>query len=659
VRNTYDAKSRLQTVSYPGSVNFVAKYAYDNLGHVLEVQNHSGGPSAVSSFWRASEKNAQAQLKKEKFGNGITTSVDYHPLFGVSSINVKKGIHSLLELLYTYDENGNLQKHLDRTIETAILQEEFTYDKLNRLEKMDNYVIDATDLVNPKVFQYAKEYGYTDSGNILGISDVGNFGYGSGNGFGLGDAGPHAITSNGVGDTYTYDDNGNTIASGNVASGNVTDIEWYAFNKAKSTVNQAQGTEVQFQYNSYNDKIHQVFHDQNSHSTTTYIGEWYEKVEHENGLVEHKHYVSAGGAPIAIFVKESTGNEDVLYLHRSNLTSVAMITDKSGNILEQLSYHPFGLRRPPDWSQSGSVSSITDHGYTDHEHIANDAVGIIDTGGRLYNPQTGRFLSNDSYFEFPAYSQATNPYSYTVNNPVSYYDPSGNQTKPPPPWYERMWKSFVKWEHDFNHPTAKPKPWERIFNLGAENFVRQYHPVIVILENGIIVVSGENLNGNAADRVKASIKLLKEVSRYRNVKSAMDAANVVIKQAEKKLTKEAVEQLKKDLKKAVEELERMERERFIDSEPDTIKEPSDREITSAPKFSTPGSTAPATEFPTLGSTAEGIAFLAKAIGFSALSSLFPSSGATATASTPATTVPAESLNPVKILACVFTGGCGG
>jgi hypothetical protein len=45
--------------------------------------------------------------------------------------------------------------------------------------------------------------------------------------------------------------------------------------------------------------------------------------------------------------------------------------------------------------------------------------------GRLYDPVLGRFLSPDNYVQAPDFTQNFNRYSYVLNNPLKYTDPSG------------------------------------------------------------------------------------------------------------------------------------------------------------------------------------------------------------------------------------------
>jgi RHS repeat-associated protein len=51
--------------------------------------------------------------------------------------------------------------------------------------------------------------------------------------------------------------------------------------------------------------------------------------------------------------------------------------------------------------------------------------GLINMNGRMYDPLVGRFLSPDPYVQYPGYTQSYNRYSYCLNNPLKYTDPTG------------------------------------------------------------------------------------------------------------------------------------------------------------------------------------------------------------------------------------------
>ncbi len=54
------------------------------------------------------------------------------------------------------------------------------------------------------------------------------------------------------------------------------------------------------------------------------------------------------------------------------------------------------------------------------------ATGLYNYNARLYNPSLGRFISADTIVPDPSNPQALNRYSYVINNPIMYTDPSGH-----------------------------------------------------------------------------------------------------------------------------------------------------------------------------------------------------------------------------------------
>jgi hypothetical protein len=61
--------------------------------------------------------------------------------------------------------------------------------------------------------------------------------------------------------------------------------------------------------------------------------------------------------------------------------------------------------------------------------------------GRVYDPTIGRFLSADPFIQAPGNIQSYNRYSYTLNNPLKYTDPSGYIFKRIGKWWKRTWNS--------------------------------------------------------------------------------------------------------------------------------------------------------------------------------------------------------------------------
>ena len=123
---------------------------------------------------------------------------------------------------------------------------------------------------------------------------------------------------------------------------------------------------------------------------------------------------------------KSAGTNNMHYVYTDHLGSYNVITDANGTVEEQLSFDAWGRRRNPnDWSYNNVLlPTIITRGYTGHEHL--DQFAIINMNGRLYDPNNGRMFSPDNYVQDASSSQNFNRYSYCLNNPLKYTDPSGN-----------------------------------------------------------------------------------------------------------------------------------------------------------------------------------------------------------------------------------------
>ena len=87
-----------------------------------------------------------------------------------------------------------------------------------------------------------------------------------------------------------------------------------------------------------------------------------------------------------------------------------------------------------DGSLSLSKGPMFDRGYTGHEHMT--AFDLINMNGRLYDPVLGRMLSPDIAIQDLYNQQAYNRYSYCLNNPLRFTDPSGYFVTIPPEYFE-------------------------------------------------------------------------------------------------------------------------------------------------------------------------------------------------------------------------------
>jgi len=101
----------------------------------------------------------------------------------------------------------------------------------------------------------------------------------------------------------------------------------------------------------------------------------------------------------------------------------------SGTLKQELSYDAWGRLRDPAthvaYTPGTEPALFLGRGYTGHEYLP--WFGLINMNARLYDPALGRFLSPDPYVQTPDFTQSFNRYSYCINNPLMYTDPTGEK----------------------------------------------------------------------------------------------------------------------------------------------------------------------------------------------------------------------------------------
>jgi len=141
--------------------------------------------------------------------------------------------------------------------------------------------------------------------------------------------------------------------------------------------------------------------------TIVYINRYYEK-NITTGVITTYYYL--GGKLVANRV-----NTTLTYVHQDSLSSTSVVTTNSGTLESSATYLPFGGIR------TGGVS--TAQKFTGQRL---DGTGLYYYGARYYDPTIGRFISADTIVPDFKNPQALNRYSYVLNNPLKFTDPTGH-----------------------------------------------------------------------------------------------------------------------------------------------------------------------------------------------------------------------------------------
>ncbi|MCE9646910.1 MAG: DUF11 domain-containing protein [Chloroflexi bacterium] len=130
-----------------------------------------------------------------------------------------------------------------------------------------------------------------------------------------------------------------------------------------------------------------------------------------------KKYYSFGGQTV---MRDANGLQ---YFLTDHLGSVVAITDTSGTLVSQQRYLPFGGVRSNVTTPNDPSS---DFGYTGQRLLDSGIGGLMDYKARFYSPYITHFSQPDSIVPDPQNPQAYNHYSYGLNNPIRYNDPTGH-----------------------------------------------------------------------------------------------------------------------------------------------------------------------------------------------------------------------------------------
>ncbi len=106
------------------------------------------------------------------------------------------------------------------------------------------------------------------------------------------------------------------------------------------------------------------------------------------------------------------------YVLKDHLGSASVVTNQSATTVGEDRFYPFGETR----FTTGTM--YTDKLFTGQREVTG--LGIYHFGARFYSPKLGRFLSADTIVPGYANPQNLNRYSYVLNNPLRYIDPTGH-----------------------------------------------------------------------------------------------------------------------------------------------------------------------------------------------------------------------------------------
>src|SRR3989344_2305953 len=203
-------------------------------------------------------------------------------------------------------------------------------------------------------------------------------------------------------------------ANGNLVSGDGFVREYNGLNQLVRVKNDSGATLETFVWHPIEERIliKKVYNSSNEvNQRIVYVNENTVKIKNSSGTF-YEHYVFQDGVLVA--QRDADGNKQ--FIHSDHEGSNTLITDISGNVVENTFYSPF------QEIISGGISSRYDGEGKEFDSATQD----YDFHFRKYNPNWGRFTKPDSILPNLYDPQLLNRYAFERNNPYIFVDETGN-----------------------------------------------------------------------------------------------------------------------------------------------------------------------------------------------------------------------------------------
>ena len=413
---TYDVMNRVLTKKVTiGSTNYTTTVAYDitsgqPTGYFAEKTTDAKGNVTTRVYDKtkrlytvsAASKTttytylANGATQKITYQGGACEEYTYYANGRLNTLTNKKANGSIIDAYsYAYDNNGNITQKADGRGTTS-----YTYDKLDRLltvtepgSKTTAYTYNtagnrATETVVAGSVTTTTTYTYNAKGWLTSVSAV------SGS--------TTTVTTN------TYDNNGNLVTKSKSVNGGTAVVSSYTYDVWNNmTRSLSGGTTV----DNYYDGIGLRYGKKTNNGAMTVSLYEYDRVILEvNATTGAQTAVNVYGNQLI-----SRDGNSFMYNGHGDVTA---ILDASSNVIASYYYDAFGVHL----SSTGTASNP----YRYAGYIFDEETGLYYLKARYYDPETARFLSEDTYLGQAGDPLSLNLYAYVKYNPLKYYDPTGH-----------------------------------------------------------------------------------------------------------------------------------------------------------------------------------------------------------------------------------------
>jgi RHS repeat-associated protein len=416
-KNGYDSRGRLvKNTRHLNLINwdYTTSYTYNDGDKVSSITYPNSGPVITNSYFHGGSIN---QVSRGSY-NYYTVSAGGYDEFGHTT-NFVYG-NTLTTTRSYYSVSKRLQSISSGT-SGSVFSRTYTYSAGDDILSLAGTGLTNTMSVTYDNLHRIKTYsGLTGSYGYDAVGSITNSIEGGGSTYGYGVRRPQAVKA-AFGSTNLYDLCGNMIvrhAGGtNIAQALVYDAENRLVRVAQAGTN---FTLVKFGYDGGGSRLWKWFN-QTPTNLQVWIGNIYEEKQGKT-----LYHVFADGQQVCSFEANSPlfGGTDTnkvgYYYHEDNLNSSSALSGSSGAQQEVNVFYPFGRVQTASPQASFKVSNR----FTGQ--VFDDETGLYWYNSRIYVPELGRFGQADTIIPDLGNPQSYNRYSYVLNNPLRYTDPTGH-----------------------------------------------------------------------------------------------------------------------------------------------------------------------------------------------------------------------------------------
>ena len=379
---TFDALNRLETLTLeartPNAQTVVYEYFPDSLKKAVT------NPNATSSTYTYDDADRMETLTHDGPGGVVSAYVYEYDLNGNRSQQIETNAGRTETTLYDYDQVNRLKLVTYEAGTIDATQVTYNYDQVGNRLTEQTVELETSTVTKDLVYDY-------EAINRLG-----------------------AITDNlggGQDVAYAYDANGNTLTK--TKAGVATEF-LYDIRDQLGEVRQDASVLGRYGFDYEGMRILKIGDDGIRHYT-------YDQLSVITEANTSNVTVSKYDYGLDQLVSLDNTSEGKSFFHLDILGSTANLTDGSGGTRQSILYDAWGNER----ERVGT--SANKFGFTGFEK--DDETGLSYARARFYDPDIGRFLSQDELLGAVIRPPTLHRYSYVRSNPLSFVDPTGHQAQ--------------------------------------------------------------------------------------------------------------------------------------------------------------------------------------------------------------------------------------